>query len=176
MLDISEKSLLRAEAVGFPVALVVLVFVFGAMVAAGLPLLMGLLAILLTLAGAFLLGHFVPVSVFVENIASMIGLGVGIDYSLFAVNRYRYERRLGKDPEAAAVATVAHAGKAVAFSSLTVIIGLSSRRYPQARLSARWPWEGSWPYWPPPWLPSACCLPCSSISAIGFRSRGASRG
>jgi len=124
--NISQKSLLRAEAIGFPVALVVLVFVFGAMVAAGLPLLVGLLAILFTLAGAFLLGHFVPVSIFVENIASMIGLGVGIDYSLFAVSRYRYERGLGKDPEAAAIATVAHAGKAVAFSSLTVIIGLSS--------------------------------------------------
>jgi len=130
MANISEKSLLRAEAIGFPVALVVLVFVFGAMVAAGLPLLMGLLAILLTLAGAFLLGHFVPVSVFVENIASMIGLGVGIDYSLFTVNRYRYERGLGKDPEAAAIATVAHAGKAVAFSSLTVMIGLSSLLVP----------------------------------------------
>jgi len=130
MLDISEKSLLRAEAIGFPVALVVLVFVFGALVAAGLPLLMGLLVIMLTLAGAFLLGHVVPVSVFVQNIASMIGLGVGIDYSLFAVNRFRYERRLGKDPEAAAVATVAHAGKAVAFSGLTVIIGLSSLLVP----------------------------------------------
>jgi RND superfamily putative drug exporter len=134
MLDISEKSLLRAEAIGFPVALVVLVFVFGALVAAGLPLLMGLLAILLTLAGAFLLGYFVPVSVFVENIASMIGLGVGIDYSLFAVNRFRYERRLGKDPEAAAVATVAHAGKAVAFSGLTVIIGLSSLLVPASSI------------------------------------------
>jgi RND superfamily putative drug exporter len=134
MLDISEKSLLRAEAIGFPVALVVLAFVFGALVAAGLPLLMGLLAILLTLAGAFLLGHFVPVSVFVQNIASMIGLGVGIDYSLFTVNRYRYERRLGKDPEAAAVATVAHAGKAVAFSGLTVIIGLSSLLVPASSI------------------------------------------
>ena len=134
MLDISEDSLLRAEAIGFPVALVVLVFVFGALVAAGLPLLMGLLAILLTLAGAFLLGHFVPVSVFVQNIASMIGLGVGIDYSLFAVNRFRYERRLGKDPEAAAVATVAHAGKAVAFSGLTVIIALSSLLVPASSI------------------------------------------
>jgi putative drug exporter of the RND superfamily len=132
MLEISEKSLLRAEALGFPVALVVLVFVFGALVAAGLPLLMGLLAILLTLAGAFLLGHFVPVSIFVQNIASMIGLGVGIDYSLFAVSRFRYERRLGKDPEAAAVATVAHAGKAVAFSGLTVIIALSSLLVPSS--------------------------------------------
>jgi RND superfamily putative drug exporter len=128
--NISQTSLLRAEAIGFPVALVVLVFVFGALVAAGLPLLMGLLAILLTLAGAFLLGHFVPVSIFVENIASMIGLGVGIDYSLFALNRYRYERGLGKGPEAAATATVAHAGKAIAFSSLTVIIGLSSLLVP----------------------------------------------
>lgn len=134
MLDISEKSVVRAEAIGFPVALVVLVFVFGALVAAGLPLLMGLLAILLTLAGAFLLGYFVPVSVFVENIASMIGLGVGIDYSLFAVNRYRYERRLGKDPETAAVATVAHAGKAVAFSGLTVMIALSSLFVPASSI------------------------------------------
>jgi len=134
MLDISEKSLLTAEAIGFPVALVVLVFVFGALVAAGLPLFMGLLAITLTLAGAFLLGHVVPVSVFVENIASMIGLGVGIDYSLFAVSRFRHERRLGRDPEAAAVATVAHAGKAVAFSGLTVIIALSSLFVPASSI------------------------------------------
>jgi len=131
-LDISQKSLLQAEAIGFPVALVVLVFVFGALVAAGLPLLMGLLAILLTLAGAFLLGHLVPVSVFVQNIASMIGLGVGIDYSLFALNRFRYERRLGRDLEAAAVETVTHAGKAVAFSSLTVMIGLSALLVPES--------------------------------------------
>jgi len=93
-----------------------------------------LLAILLTLAGAFVLGHVVPVSVFVQNIASMIGLGVGIDYSLFALNRFRYERRMGKDPEAAAVATVAHAGKAVAFSGVTVIIGLSSLLVPASSI------------------------------------------
>ena len=133
-IEISQDSLLKAEAIGLPVALVVLVFVFGALVAAGLPLLMGLLAILLTLAGAFLLGHLVPVSVFVQNIASMIGLGVGIDYSLFALNRFRYERRMGKDPEAAAVATVAHAGKAVAFSGVTVIIGLSSLLVPASSI------------------------------------------
>jgi RND superfamily putative drug exporter len=93
-----------------------------------------LLAILLTLAGAFVLGHVVPVSVFVQNIASMIGLGVGIDYSLFVLNRFRYERQLGKDPEAAAAATVAHAGKAVAFSGLTVIIGLSSLLVPSSSI------------------------------------------
>lgn len=131
-IEISQKSLLQAEAVGFPVAMVVLVFVFGALVAAGLPLLMGLMATLLTLAGAFVFGYFVPISVFVQNIASMIGLGVGIDYSLFALNRFRYERRLGKDPEAASVATVTHAGKAVAFSGLTVMIGLSALAVPDS--------------------------------------------
>jgi RND superfamily putative drug exporter len=133
-IDISEKSLLRAEIVGFPVALVVLVFVFGALVAAGLPLLMGLLAVLLALAGAFVLGHVVPVSVFVQNIASMIGLGVGIDYSLFALNRFRYERRMGRDSATAAVATVTHAGKAVAFSGLTVMIGLSALLVPASSI------------------------------------------
>lgn len=133
-LEISEKSLLRAEAIGFPVALVVLVFVFGALVAAGMPLFMGFVTILLTLAGAFLLGHFVPVSVFVQNMATMIGLGVGIDYSLFSLNRFRYERRLGRGPEEAAIQTVAFAGRAVAFSGVTVMIGLSALMVPASSI------------------------------------------
>lgn len=128
---ISQTSLLRAEALGFPVALGVLLLVFGALVAASLPLVTGLLAITVTLAGAFVLGHFVPVSVFVQNIASMIGLGVGIDYSLFALNRFRHERALGKAPAGAAIETVTHAGKAVAFSALTVMIGLAALLVPE---------------------------------------------
>src|SRR3990170_2120518 len=83
-MEIAQESLLQAEIIGVPVALVVLVFVFGALVAASLPLLMGLLSIVLTLAAAFLVGQFFPLSVFTENLATMIGLGVGIDYSLFA--------------------------------------------------------------------------------------------
>ena len=133
-MDIAQESLLQAEMIGVPVALVVLVFVFGALVAAGLPLLMGLLSIILTLAAAFLVGQFFPLSVFTENLATMIGLGVGIDYSLFALNRYRFEKGRGLSPEDAAIETVSHAGKAIAFSGLAVIIGLSTLMVPQSSI------------------------------------------
>lgn len=133
-MEISERSLIRAEVIGVPVALVVLVFVFGALVAAGLPLLIGLLSIVLTLGGAFLIGQLLPLSVFMENVATMIGLGVGIDYSLFVLNRYRFERGRGLPTADAAVETVSHAGKAIAFSGLAVMIGLSTLLVPQSAL------------------------------------------
>ncbi len=133
-MSISQSSLLQGEALGFPVAALVLVVVFGALVAALLPLFTGLLAILLTLAGSWALGHVLPVSVFVQNIATMIGLGVGIDYSLFMLNRFRQERSLGRTPEESAIAAVTHAGKAVAFSGLTVMIGLSALLVPETTI------------------------------------------
>ncbi|MCL4368510.1 MAG: MMPL family transporter [Actinobacteria bacterium] len=120
----SEASVKRAEMVGLPIALVVLVFVFGALVAAGLPLLVGALSILVALALAFLVGQWVDLSLFLENIVTMLGLGVGIDYALFMVTRFRAERKAGLTADAAAVATVTSAGKAVTFSGLTVIVGL----------------------------------------------------
>ena len=120
----SQASITTAEAVGLPVAAIVLVLVFGALVAAGLPLVMGLVAIVVALALAFVVGQAVDLSVFLENFVTMLGLGLGIDYSLFLLTRFRAERRAGRPVDAAVVETVRHAGKAVAFSGFTVAIGL----------------------------------------------------
>jgi putative drug exporter of the RND superfamily len=120
----SQASITTAETVGLPVAALVLVLVFGALVAAGLPLVMGIVAIVVALALAFVVGQAVDLSVFLENVATMLGLGLGIDYSLFLLTRFRAERRSGRPVDAAVVETVRHAGKAVAFSGVTVAIGL----------------------------------------------------
>jgi RND superfamily putative drug exporter len=122
----SDKSLEKAESVGIPIALLVLVLVFGALVAAGLPLLMGIVSIVIALALAFGVGQGMDLSVFIKNTATMLGLGLGIDYSLFILTRYRGERRAGRPVDEAIVETVRHAGKAIAFSGLTVAIGLAS--------------------------------------------------
>lgn len=122
----SQDSLARAESVGLPVALLVLVGVFGALVAATLPLLLAILSIVIALALAVLVGEWLGLSVFLETFAVMLGLGVGIDYALFMLTRFRAEREAGRDIEAAAVEMVRHAGKAIAFSGLAVVIGLSA--------------------------------------------------
>lgn len=126
LLNISQESVMNAERVGLPAALLVLVLVFGALVAAGIPLVMGLLSIVITLGLAFVIGQGVDLSVLVENMATMIGLGVGIDYSLFILSRFRSEVAAGRSREEAVVETVTHAGKAVTFSGLMVAIGLSA--------------------------------------------------
>lgn len=120
----SQASITAAETAGLPIAAVVLVLVFGALVAAALPLATGVVAIVVALGLAFVVGQAVDLSVFVENVATMLGLGLGIDYSLFLLTRYRTERRAGRSVEAAIVEALRHAGKAVAFSGLTVAIGL----------------------------------------------------
>ncbi len=124
--DISRDSVISAERLGLPVALLVLVLVFGALVAAGIPLLMGVVSILITLGLAFLIGQKIDLSVFVENVATMLGLGVGIDYSLFIVSRFRSEIAAGRTRAEAVVETVTHAGRAVSFSGFAVAIGLSA--------------------------------------------------
>lgn len=120
----SQESMKRAEMVGLPIAVLVLVFVFGALVAAGLPLLIGMLSIAIGLALAFVVGQFMDLSVFLESFATMIGLGVGIDYALFMVTRYRAERTDGHEVNTAVVEAVTHAGRAIAFSGFAVVIGL----------------------------------------------------
>lgn len=121
---ISENDLRRAETVALPVILVVLVFVFGSLVAAVLPLVMGLMSILFTAALIYLLAQTMDMSVFVLNIATLLGLGVAIDYSLLVVNRFREELET-KEVVYALGTTVATSGKAILFSALTSIIGLS---------------------------------------------------
>ena len=102
----SESDLLRGEAIALPIAIIVMVFLLGGLVAAGMPLLVALGGVLTTLAvlvGATLLGD---VSIFSVNVVNMLGIGLGIDYGLLMVNRFREERGRGIDVHEAVVATV----------------------------------------------------------------------
>src|SRR5206468_1182528 len=101
-----------------------LVVIFGTLVASGVPLLIGGVSVATTLALLYLLGHVTTMSTFALNVTTMIGLGIGIDYALLMVSRFREE--IARRPIAEAVAvTVAQAGRAVLFSGGTVMLGLS---------------------------------------------------
>ncbi|HET7471947.1 MAG TPA: MMPL family transporter [Candidatus Limnocylindrales bacterium] len=121
----SEKELVQAEAVSGPFALLILLAVFASLIAAGLPLLVAGLAIPTTLAGVYLVAQTTELSIYVQNVATMLGLALAIDYSLFMVSRFREELRRGRTVAQAVEITVATSGKAVAFSGLAVAIGLS---------------------------------------------------
>jgi len=119
----SSRDLLAAETVGVPVTLLILVLVFGAPLAAALPILLALAAVSLSFAGLYFVGHVVPASVFAENAVSMIGLGVGIDYALFIISRCRQELDHGHELGEAVIRAVVGAGEAVLFSGATVAVG-----------------------------------------------------
>ena len=121
----SEKDLLRAETVSFPILLLVLILVFASAVAAGMPLLVAGLAIPSSLALIYVVAQQVEMSIFVLNIATMLGLALAIDYSLFIVSRFREELARGRTVPDAVERTVATSGKAVAFSGIAVAVGLS---------------------------------------------------
>ena len=121
----SEKDLQKAELVSLPVVAVVLILVFASLVAAGMPLLVAGLAIPSSLALVYIVAQQVEMSIFVLNIATMLGLALAIDYSLFIVSRFREELRRGRTVAEAVERAVGTAGKAVAFSGVAVAIGLS---------------------------------------------------
>jgi uncharacterized membrane protein YdfJ with MMPL/SSD domain len=121
----SEKDLQRAETVSLPIAAIILILVFGSLIAAGMPLLVAGLAIPSSLAIIFIVAQQVEMSVFVLNIATMLGLALAIDYSLFVVSRFREELARGRTVGDAVERSMGTAGKAVAFSGLAVAIGLS---------------------------------------------------
>jgi RND superfamily putative drug exporter len=120
-----QDDLHRAEYVGLPFALIVLFLVFGTVVAGFIPLGVGMLAVMGGIAGMFLLARVTDVSVYAENIVTLIGLGVAIDYSLFVTNRFREELHRGRTSREAIAQAMATSGRAITFSGLTVAIGLS---------------------------------------------------
>jgi putative drug exporter of the RND superfamily len=124
--DRSEKDLRRMELLATPVVSVVLLFVFGSVVASLLPLVIGLTAIVGTLVTLRLLTVVTDVSMYSLNIATALSLGLAIDYGLFIVTRYREELDAGSDVPAAVATTLATAGRTVLFSALTVALSLSS--------------------------------------------------
>ena len=121
----SEEDLQRAEAVSLPIAVLVLVTVFASVLAAGLPLLVAALAIPSSLALMSIMADRVEMSIYVLNVATMLGLALAIDYSLFMVSRFREELAHGRTVEDSVARTVATSGKAVVFSGVAVAIGLS---------------------------------------------------
>ncbi len=123
---VSAEDASRNELRLIPITLAILVLAFGALVAAVLPLIVGFLAIVMAMAVVGVLALHFPMSVFVINMISMIGLGVGIDYSLLVVTRFREELGSGLSPDEAAVRTFATAGMAVFTSGMTVVVGFSA--------------------------------------------------
>jgi RND superfamily putative drug exporter len=115
-----------SEAISIPLTFILLVFVFGGLVASAMPLLVGVSAILGSFLIIYLLTLFTGVSVFALNLITGLGLGLGIDYSLLIVNRFREELHAGKSVDDAIKKTVATAGKTVFYSGLTIVITLAS--------------------------------------------------
>ena len=121
-----EGDLGRAESMAVPITLVLLVIVFGGLVAAGLPLFVGLIAVLGTFLSLYLIGSITDISVYAINLTTALGLGLAIDYSLFIVSRYREELAAGRSVEAAIVRAVETAGRTVAIGAFTVAVSLSA--------------------------------------------------
>jgi RND superfamily putative drug exporter len=121
--QITQQDTEQAEVVALPIALAVLLIVFGALIAALTPLLLAIVAVPVALALVYLIAVHNPTSVFVLNVASIIGFGISIDYSLFMVRRFRDELAQGRSARDAVAWTVATSGEAILFSGLTVMIG-----------------------------------------------------
>ena len=120
-----ERDLKNAEYMGLPAALIVLLLVFGAAVAAGVPVVLGLLGILVAVGVTALISRVFGISSSVVNMITMIGLAVGIDYTLFIVERFREERAKGIDKLEAILQSSRTASRAALFSGLTVVIALT---------------------------------------------------
>jgi putative drug exporter of the RND superfamily len=130
--ELSEEDLIRAETVSLPIAALVLILVFGSLVAAGMPLLVAALAIPTSVGIINLVAQQTEMSIYVLNIATMLGLALAIDYSLFLTSRFREELKRGRTVEQAVERAVGTAGKAVLFSGIAVAIGLSGLLWFQA--------------------------------------------
>ena len=121
-----QDDLKLSEAVSIPLTFLLLLFVFGAMAASAMPLVVGITAILGTFFAMYLLTLITDVSIFALNLTTGLGLGLGIDYALLIVNRFREEMARGLDNETAIVNTLRSAGKTVFYSGLTVVLTLVS--------------------------------------------------
>ena len=140
--EITSEDLARAEAISMPVVLLLALLIFGSLVAASMPALVGLLAMVGALALVRVIATFTEVSVFSVNVISLLGIGLAIDYALFMISRFREELALlpADDPEAPATAitrTMTTAGRTVLFSGLTVAAAMASLLiFPQAFLKS----------------------------------------
>jgi uncharacterized membrane protein YdfJ with MMPL/SSD domain len=123
--DTSKRDLSHAEIIGFPIVLIVLLAIFGSLAAAMLPITLGALAVLVTGALIYFLSLAMQLSVFVTNTASLLGIGVAVDYSLIILARVRQELQAGRDLPSARRIALGTSGTAVVFSGMTVIVSLA---------------------------------------------------
>ena len=124
--DQTKKDLKLAETIAIPLTAIALILVFGSMIAALVPLAIGIFAIVMTLAILRTLALVTDVSIYAMNMTTALGLALAIDYSLFMVSRYREELKAGREPNDAIIATVRTAGRTVLFSALTVGLSMSA--------------------------------------------------
>jgi uncharacterized membrane protein YdfJ with MMPL/SSD domain len=122
--DTSKRQLANAEKIGFPILLIVLLTIFGSLSAAVLPLTLGAVAVIVTGGLIYFLSLAMQLSIFTTNTASLLGIGVAVDYSLIILARVRQEIHAGHDLASAREIALATSGTAVAFSGLTVIASL----------------------------------------------------
>jgi uncharacterized membrane protein YdfJ with MMPL/SSD domain len=125
MQELQQEDLAKAEAAGFPAILIVLLVVFGSVLAALLPVGLGVAAVLVTGAAVYFLALATTMSVFVTNVASMLGIGVAVDYSLFLLSRYREEVHRSGDRAHALDVAMRTSGATVVFSGVTVLVSLA---------------------------------------------------
>ncbi len=121
-----EKDLARAESIAIPITMLLMLLVFGTLVAAGLPAVIGAVAVLGSFLALFITTQVTDVSIFAINLVTALGIGLGIDYGLFIVTRFREELAAGREPHDAVIRSVATAGRTVVFSGITVAISLSA--------------------------------------------------
>ncbi|MDQ6713101.1 MAG: MMPL family transporter [Candidatus Dormibacteraeota bacterium] len=122
----SKQSAAVAESLGFPVVLLILLFVFGSLAAAALPLALGVVSVTLTGAAIYFVSQAIEMSVFVTNVTSLIGIGVAVDYALFMLVRYREEIAKGATREEAERTMRRTSGRVVLFSGVTVVVSVAS--------------------------------------------------
>lgn len=122
----TQRDLAKADLIATPITIITLIFVFGSLVAAILPVALGIACALIILTSLFFLGHLFTLSIFTLNIALLLGLCLNLDYSLFIISRFRDELNNGLSPLEAIAVTQAYAGKAIFFSGLAVLISLSA--------------------------------------------------
>jgi uncharacterized membrane protein YdfJ with MMPL/SSD domain len=122
--DLSFQDLRKVEMYGLPVALIALIFVFGSLVSAALPVVTGGMAVTVTLGGMYLIARLTSMSIFAMNTATLLGLAVAIDYALFMVSRFREELHKGATVKEAVGVTAARAGRSIFFSGMAVMVGV----------------------------------------------------
>ncbi len=122
---VNEEDLRRSELVQLPVVLLILLLVLGSLIAASLPIITTFTALVVTLGALYFVARGADLSIYVQNIVPLVGIGVGVDYSLFLVRRFTEELGAGRTPHDAVAMTMQTSGRAIFFSGLTVVVALA---------------------------------------------------